>query len=77
MRRGGGGLQKTSEEWRGLFWLTAGILWGGALFFCIFARGSVESWAESPTLGTEMTTPPSAMPLIQGPDPDDLKPAKA
>lgn len=36
---------KTREEWLTVFYLTAGILIAGALFFAIFAAGEVQDWA--------------------------------
>ena len=60
---------KTAAEWRGLFWLTAAILWGGALFFCVFARGVVQPWARSDQLRlhNDPKDETAAKPLVSSP----------
>uniref|UniRef100_A0AC34PW06 Major facilitator superfamily (MFS) profile domain-containing protein n=1 Tax=Panagrolaimus sp. JU765 TaxID=591449 RepID=A0AC34PW06_9BILA len=35
----------TKEEWQTVFYLTAGILIFGALFFSVFAKGELQPWA--------------------------------
>lgn len=32
------------EEWRKVFWISAGVMLAGATFFILFARGTVQKW---------------------------------
>ncbi|KAK7477233.1 hypothetical protein BaRGS_00031544 [Batillaria attramentaria] len=37
--------EKTREQWQVVFFITAGVFVFGTVFFCIFAKTSVQSWA--------------------------------
>ena len=41
---------RTVEEWRDVFFLTAGVYFFSVVFYAIFASGKVQPWAEDPHL---------------------------
>ena len=38
--------QNTIDEWRMLYWVSAGILLLGAVLFALMASGDVQPWAQ-------------------------------
>ena len=48
-------MQKSNEEWQRVLHIVAGVSLAGGLFFALFARGDVQSWAREDAYDVTIT----------------------